>query len=343
MQRYLSQYGEHSYLRGQWREVLEQTRSAAAKLIGAEPEEIAFVKNTSEGLSFVANGIQWRSGDNIVVPSCEFPANVYPWMNLAQQGVEVRFAEPDGAEIPPAAIARAVNARTRLVAISAVQFATGFRADLAAIGRFCRDNGILFCVDAIQALGAFQINVRDMYIDFLSADAHKWLLGPEGIGIFYVRREILEQVRPAEVGWLSVVRHWDYENYDFTLKADARKFECGSYNVAGIYGLGGALELLHEVTIENISRRILDLTDRLVGGLRASGWRIVSPRGEGKSSGIVAATREGVDLGRVRETLLRDHRIVTSVRGGCLRISPHFYNSEDEIDFLVEVLGRIAV
>ncbi len=240
----------HAYLTGQWYAKADEARARAARLMSATAEEIAFVKNTSEGLAFVANGLEWKAGDEVLGTAVEYPANVYPWMNLARLGVKhVRVPERNG-RIDLDEFLSAVTLRTRMVALSHVQYASGFRSDLGRIGAFCRERGILFCVDAIQSLGILPVDVRAMNIDFLSADGHKWLLGPEGCGVFFCRRELIPSLRP-EVGWLNVVNALDYGNYDFTLRDDAKRFECGSYNIPGILALNASLKFASKKSARN--------------------------------------------------------------------------------------------
>jgi selenocysteine lyase/cysteine desulfurase len=318
---------------------IEQLRAVSARMINAAPDEIALVKNTSEGLATVANAIDWREGDRIVTTSIEFPANRYPWMEVSRRhGVELITVPP------PLTTERILEAtgqpRTRLLTISHVQYSTGQRHDVAALGDFCRDRGILFCVDAIQSVGVLPVDVRAMNIDYLSADGHKWLLGPEGAGIFFCRRELLAETRPALVGWMNVINHLDYAHYDYTLKPDARKFECGTHNVPGMLALKASVELLMEVGIDTIAARLKSLTERLAEGLRAKGYGLVSPRGEDEWGGIVSFTAKHMNAEGVAAELRADRRIELALRDGRLRASPHFYNTEQQIDRLVEALPR---
>lgn len=316
----------------------EYVRGQSAKLLNADPDEVTFVKNTSEGLAFVANGLHFSTGDNIITSAVEFPANIYPWMNLQSHGVRLKMIPEDHGRVPTERICEAIDGRTRVVAVSAVQFASGFRADLAELGRVCQEKGVLLCVDAIQALGCTPLDVRAMNIDFLSADAHKWLLGPEGCGIFFCRRELLRHLRPSTVGWLCMKHAEDFGHYQFEFRDDARRFDAGAYNLAGIFGLGGSLELLLEVGLENVWKRVKELTDRLVTGIREKGYRIISSRQPGESSGIVAFASDRHDPEHVRQHLKAEHRIIVAVRQNRLRASPHFYNTIEEMDHLIRVL-----
>ncbi|MFQ6048532.1 MAG: aminotransferase class V-fold PLP-dependent enzyme, partial [Phycisphaerae bacterium] len=257
MRAYIDHAERHAYLDSHWYRQADRVRQLAAKLINASPEEVTFVKNTSEGICLVANGLKWNTGDNVVTTAVEFPANIYPWMNLAAQGVHLKMVGEENGRIPLDKLIAAVDSRTRVVAISAVQYASGFRTDLAALGQACQEKGVLLCVDAIQALGVLPIDVRQMHIDFLSADGHKWLCGPEGAGIFFCRKELLGYVHPSQPGWMCMVNAEDYGNYQFEFRRDARRFDSGSYTIAGIFGLGGSLELLLQIGIEQVAHHVL--------------------------------------------------------------------------------------
>ena len=318
----------------------ERVRRLAAELIGAKADEVTFIKNTSEGINFVANGLTWKSGDNVVTTNVEFPSNMFAWRNLESRGVKVRMAMDEGGRIPLDRIVEAIDSRTRVVAISSVQWASGFRTDLATLGECCRQKGVFLCVDAIQSLGAMPIDVKGMHIDFLAADAHKWLCGPEGIGIFYVSKEIQGYLRPSCVGWMSVKEPWDFDRGVFELADSIHRYDSGSYNIAGIYALGGALEMLLEIGIDNICQRVLFLTDRLAEGVRDKGYRVVSSRNRTDASGILAFRSDVHDHRQIQKHLQAEHRLVIAVRKGRLRASPHFYNTEKEIDQLIETLPR---
>ena len=343
--RYAAQAESAAYIEAGWYRDVEQARARAARLINASPEEIALLKNTSEGLATVAAGIDWHPGDRIVTTAVEYPANIYPWMDLQNRlGVElVMVAEddmPDGSRAVPMdrILDAASHPRTRLLTLSHVQYASGQRHDLSAVGRFCRDRGILFCVDAIQSLGVLPVDVAAMNIDYLSADGHKWLLGPEGAGIFFCRRDLLPSTRPVLVGWMNVINAEDYGQYDFTLRNDARTFECGSWNIPGFLALGASLDLLLSTGIDAVAMRVRELTGRLVTGLRAAGHRVISPRTDNQDSGIVSFIVPRHDPKRILADLRRNHRIELALREGRLRASPHFYNTDQQIDRLLSAL-----
>lgn len=317
-----------------WAQQLVDIRHSCARLVNAAPDEIAFVKSTSHGLSIVAKGLDWKAGDNVVIYEKEFPSNIYPWLNLRKKGVEVKvIPSRDGMTLFDD-ITRLVDSRTRLLALSSVQFANGFRADLKRAGELCRSKNVLFCVDAIQSLGLVPMDVREFHIDFLSADGHKWLLGPEGIGIFYCRKELAEKLQPALIGWRCVKNEFDFDHPDFCLKSDASRFEEGSMNVLGIIGLGAALELLFEVRIENIKERVLGLGEIIIKETDKRGCAIHTPREREERGGNITFSGS-FDPAATRDAL-REQGIMVNARGGGLWVSPHFYNTAKELnDFFI--------
>lgn len=316
----------------EWSQRVRHVRTAAAQLVHSAPDEIAFIRSTSHGLSLVAEGLDWNVQDNVVVYEKEFPSNLFPWMHLKRKGVEVRLLPYRGGEIALEDIERTVDRKTRLLSISAVQFTNGFRMDLKRLGAFCKDKGILFCVDAIQGLGAIGLDVQECHVDFLAADAHKWLLGPEGIGIFYCRRGLAERLHPSLTGWKSVRNELSFEDPVFELKNDALRFEEGSLNLMGICGLGAALDMLLEIGMERVEKRVLDLGDHVMRRAGERGMNILTPQARDKRAGIVTITGAG-DPVRMRDELRRNG-IMVNVRLGGIRVSPHFYNTEEDIDRL---------
>jgi selenocysteine lyase/cysteine desulfurase len=317
---------------------LDDTRRQAARLIGAHKDEIAFTGSTSMGLAMVAAGLDWRAGDNVVCYREDYPANVYPWMALAARGVEVRFVETQHyGKVTVEDVARVVDERTRLVSLASVHFVSGWRLDVDAMGQFLRGRGILFCLDAIQSFGALRTSMR--HVDFAAADAHKWLLGPLGTAILCVRREHFERLRPVLVGWhTAACPDWIAQD-TLRLKPDARRYEPGSLNVAGIVGLRAALGLIEEVGIEAIEARVLALAGQVIAGVTARGYETVGANGGVGVSGGVSFTRAGADLNTMHVKLVQQN-IITSLRRlrdgrRCLRVSAHFYNSEREIEQLI--------
>jgi len=317
---------------------VERVRARAALLLHASADEIAFVKNTTEGLGIVAAGLDWQPGDEILSCDLEYPSNVYPWWSLHDRGVETQMLHGRDGRLPLAVIEQALQRpRVRLLALSSVEFGSGARNDLEAIGNLCRERGVLFCVDAIQSVGCFPIDVRGCGIDFLAADGHKWMLSVEGCGIFFCSKRVQELVTPRIVGWRSVRNNRDFDTYHMDLQPSAGRFEEGTPNTPGIFALGAAIDLLLELDVGAIAQRVLALTDRLVEGLRARGAEIRSPRGPGEASGIVSFAIPGqTPADTVRK--LRAQRIFVIERRGGVRASPHFYNSEDEIDRLLTAL-----
>jgi len=316
-----------------WYAEYDRLRAAAARLIGAQPNEIAILKNTSEGLSFVAEGFRWQRGDNVITTALEFPSNYTPWMWLARRGVESRVAA-----LPTVhAIEPLIDANTRIVSVSSVAFHNGFAADLDAIGELCARRNVLFCVDAIQSVGALPIDVRRSKIAFLAADGHKWMCGPEGAAIFYVAAEHRDLLDVVENGWTNIKRHGTFLECAVDLLPDSRRFEAGSLNTNDVYGARAAIELLLEIGIDDIAKEVIRIATRLADGLEEIGWQLGSPRPI--ASGIVGAIPPGVE-----PSLLRRHRkleengVVCAPREGMLRFSPHFYNDETEIDRVVDLL-----
>ena len=321
-----------------WMIGIEQSRKSFARLINAGTDEVAFVKNTSEGLSIVANGLDWKSGDNVVIPDIEFPANVYPWWNLKRLGVETRMVHAVEGRVLFDDLVKQVDARTRLISISSVECNSGFRCDLNRIGAFFKEKDILFCVDAIQSLGILTIDVKRDHIDFLSADGHKWMLSVEGLGGFYISREVLEKVYPVTVGWGNMVNATDYMNYEFIFRPDAQRFEEGSPNTMSIHAFGAALDLLLETGIENIEQRVMALGDTILEQLQRRGLNIYSSTRPEERSGNIAFVMNQ-DISRLYEWML-ENKVKLTVRDGLVRLSPHFYNSEEEILRFFDLLDK---
>ena len=321
----------------EWSRRAEATRDAAARLIGADRNEIALVPNTTAGIGLVAEGLDWRPGDNVVTLADEFPSNAYPWLNLASRGVETRRVPTENGRLDLDQLAAACDARTRIVSVSWVGYATGYRHDVERIAAIAHERGALMMLDAIQGLGAFPFDVRKTPIDFLAADGHKWMLGPEGAGIAYIRREHLERLRPLGVGWHSVVHSSDYTRIELDLKPSAARYEGGSQNMVGMLGFGASLDLLLELGCEQIAAAILDVTDRACERLEQIGAKIVSDRSPEHRSGIVAFELAGRDPLAVKKHCLT-RQVVLSCRAGRLRISPHAYNNEEDVDRLIGAL-----
>jgi len=325
------QFGSLHYDR--WLAVYAGLRGAAAKLVGGEANDIALVKNTSEGIATIAMGFDWRAGDKVVAFEEEFPANYYPWKRLEQKGVEVRWLSV----LDPLEKIDAACQGARMLAVSFVQYLSGYRVDLEALGEICRRRGCFFLVDAIQGLGAFPVDVRRCGIHALAADGHKWLLGPEGCGILYINAELRERVEPVEFGYTNVARYADYSTRNMTLRPDAGRYECGTLNTIGCYGLKAAIEFLLAVGVERIAPAVQALGDRISDGVRKKGYEVLGRRTPATGAGIVSFRKPGVESGLIVHQL-KQQRIVTANRGGWVRTSPHFYIRLEEIDRMLEEL-----
>ncbi len=342
---YAKQAETIAYVDAGWYTRAVQVKRAAARLINADSHrEIAFVPNTSTGLSLVANGLDYEPGDNVVITDVEYPANRYPWENLKRLGVELIEVrqDPDG-RINVKDVCDAVTDRTRVVSISHVQFASGHRIDLKPISDMAHLAGGYLCVDAIQSVGVLPVDVQAMGIDFLAADGHKWMLGPEGAGIFYCRQDLCQMLHPAVVGWMNMVDAENYGDYRFQFQPDARRFEPGSWNIPGIYGLGASIDLLLDVGIDNVWQQVDALTSRFCEGAAKKGYEIFSPRTDpNERSGIVifsAPERVGGPEGHRKIVHgLEQQKIIIALREGRLRVSPHFYNTVEQIDKVVDAL-----
>lgn len=319
-----------------WLNRIADVRALAARMLNAsDPDDVYFVPNTTHGIGVIAEGFPWNSGDNIVLASEEYPSNQYPWMNLESRGVEVRSIPSRGSRVDIDDIRAAMDSRTRVLTVSSVEFASGFRNDLDSLGGHCRERDIFFFVDAIQSLGVFPLDLQKTPIDALSADGHKWLLGPEGAGIGYIRREWIERLHPIGVGANSVIQPHAFTTIDFKLKPHAGRWEGGAYNVPGITALGASLELLLNVGIPEIGHRVLGLTDYLCDRASAVGWKVFSSREPGENSGIVSLlhpTRSAADVMK----RCRAAGAIVNNRADRVRVSPHAYNNEDEIDRFLE-------
>jgi len=329
-------YGARDYPR--WIGSEARLREQLRTLIGARSsDDIALVKNTSEGLSFVAQGLPWRPGDNVITTSQEFPSNRIVWESLQGQGVEVRVADIAGPD-PEATLLALADSGTRLLAVSAVQYASGLRMDLERLGRECRRRGILFVVDAIQSLGVATMDVEAFCIDFLAADGHKWMCGPEGIGVFWCRPQLRERLRLFEYGWHMVEDMGDYERRDWVPASSARRFECGSPNMVGIHGLQASLSLLLEVGIPRIEAEVAERVNAIAERCRREGWLLLSPAEPERRAGILTLRHPRVPATVLFEQL-RAQGVVCALRGGGVRLSPHFYTPYDAI---TKALNTIA-
>jgi cysteine desulfurase / selenocysteine lyase len=321
---------------------IARTRRACATLLGAQADEIALLGPTSLGLSLFANGLDWAPGDEVLCYQDDYPANVYPWLALERLGVRLRYLQPAKlGEITPELVVASLTPQTKLVALASCNFLTGYRIDHDAIGRLLRERGVLFSLDAIQTLGAFATTVE--HVDFLSADAHKWLLGPMAAGIVYVKRAHFEKLRPTLLG------AWNIQSPQFITQAEirfvdsAQRYEPGVLNTPGIYGMLAAIEMLLEIGIETVSERILHLRQRLADGVAERGFEVLSPMSGPNRSGIVTfrhpekPTKPFFDA-LTQNRIIASHRFDRSGRD-YLRLSPHFYNTDAEMDRVLEILS----
>jgi len=322
--------------------LLTDTRKLAAELIHAKPEEIALVGPTSLALSLIANGLNFRKHDNVLVYFDDYPSNVYPWMTLADRGVEVRFLNIRAlGRLRVTDIMGQVDEQTKMVAIASCHYLTGWRVELEELGRQLRSKNILFCVDGIQTLGAFPTTVE--YIDFLAADAHKWLLGPCSAGIMYVRKELQDRLMPTVYGWHNVKNPNFVAQERMVFRADARRYEAGTNNLVGIAGLHASLKLIDEIGVENIGRELLRKRAYLVPKLQAKGYTVMyADAPPQNSSGIVTFHKPDTDLAALQKTLA-EAGVQISLRTDrqgqhYLRVSPHFYNTDAELEQMLKLL-----
>lgn len=322
-----------------WLSVKEQARQRLASLLGARPEQVAFMRNTSDSLSTVANGLRWEPGDNIVTFRHEFPSNVYPWLRLRNAlGVEVRMCGERNGQVDLDEFCRLVDHNTRVMAISHVQFASGFRADLQRLSAVARRHDALLVADVIQSLGVIPIDVEKELIDVAAGAGHKWLLTPEGVGFLYLSDRARERIQPTLVGWVSVVNPEDYENFDQPWNRGTLAWETGTGPAALIHGLNASLELLERFDTAPVADYLEQLTDYLCEQLESKDYDIVSSRVKGEKSQIVCIKhRHGLSSMSLYHQL-QEKNIVTAPRGDRLRIAPHFYNNRNDIDALIQAL-----
>lgn len=309
--------------------IFSGTKEMLAKLINSEPDRISFCDNTTNGLNIIAQGLKWNKGDRVLLNDIEFPANVYPFLNLKEYGVEVDFVKSNNGIVSAEAIIDAIKPETKLVSISFVQFLTGYKADLELLGRVCRQKGIIFCVDAIQGLGALKLDVEKMYIDYLSCGTQKWMLGLQGLAFIFITKELQKRVHPKYTGWLSVENAWNLLDYKLELRQDAEFIYNGTLNTLGIYALNASLKLFFDAGIDEIENRVIENSSLLISELQESGFApILAGQSKKYLSGIVSFKHEKAD-----EILkyLNANNVSCAVREGIVRFSPHYYNTGEEI------------
>jgi cysteine desulfurase/selenocysteine lyase len=331
-------YGSRRY--PEWIATESKLKQQLQQLINAPScEEIALLKNTSEALSVVAYGLPWTSGDNVVITNQEFPSNRVVWESLRKYGVTTRAAVISGGDSPEVAILDSLDERTRLLSVSAVQYASGLKLDLSILGAACRERGILFCVDAIQSLGAMQFDVQACQADFAMADAHKWMLGPEGIALFYCRQAIMEQLDLKQYGWHMLEDFNNFDNRDWAPASSARRFECGSPNMTGIHALHASMTLILETGMDAIETLVLDNTRFMIDYLkqRTDRFQLISPATEHRLAGIVTFRPLHESPEALFESLQREN-VICALRSGGIRFSPHFYTPRKRLFKALELL-----
>jgi len=326
----------------QWNDNLQNLRQQFAELIGCAPGEICLVPNTTSGLNLIAEGFPFNSGDNIITAEGEFPSNLFPWLNQQRRGVEVRVVprRADG-EVVVSDLIQHIDSSTRLVAVSWVGYASGYRIDLDELVAQSHQRGVLVCLDAIQGLGMFPLDLARTPVDFLAADGHKWLLGPEGAGIAMIRQEHLDTIRPSNVGWSSVKHPHNYSDPKFELRSDAARFESGSANMLGAAGLSASVQMFLDVQRVHgrgaIRQRVLDQVAVLEQKLSRRGATTQLAEQPRHRSGIVNFSLPGTEPNDIRTRAVQAG-VVLSCRGGGVRASLHVYNNDEDLDRLVDVL-----
>jgi cysteine desulfurase / selenocysteine lyase len=324
-----------------WMEIETELRRRLAQLINSPSiGDIALLKSTSEGLSVIAHGLQWRNSDNIVSIAQEFPSNRIVWQSLEPMGVEVRLLDLDGEKDPEEALTRLCDDNTRLLAVSSVQYASGYRMQLDKLGSFCRERQILFVVDAIQSLGALPFDVTMTLADVVVADGHKWMLGPEGVALFYCRESLRERLQLHQYGWHMLEDAWDFERTRWQPALDARRFECGSPNMLGIHALNASLGLLLEVELETVASQIEQTCDTIIEQVDTSGFELLTPRDRLRRAGIVTFRVPDVDNVRLQQQLM-EKGVICANRGGGIRFSPHFYTPNKLISHAFTRLDKL--
>ena len=330
--------GSRNY--NEWLKAEQRLRESLRSMINARStDEIALLKSTSEGLSVIAYGLDWRAGDNIITAAEEFPSNRIVWESLRDFGVEIRLADLESNISPEQALIERMDENTRLLSISSVQYTSGRRMDLQTLGAACKANGTLFCVDAIQSIGALQFDVEHIQADFVAADGHKWMLGPEGLALFYCRQEHLPRLKLRQFGWHMVQNHADFDAMTSWQPAtSARRFECGSPNMLGIHALLASLDVLEAVNMAEVERGVLNNARYLMDNLpQIPDVELLTPDTEGRYGGIVTFRINGVESNTLYR-YLQQHKVVCAQRGGGIRFSPHFYTERQKLDRLLELV-----
>ena len=316
-------------------------RQQIAELINApSADDVALLKNTSEALSVVASGIDWRAGDTVIISSEEFPSNRIVWQALADSGVKLIQVDLHQNHPPEEALLAAVDNTTRLIAISSVQYSTGLRLNLEILGQFCKKNNILFCVDAIQSIGALEFDVQTIHADFVMADGHKWMLGPEGLGLFYCRADLRDQLKLHQYGWHMTEDYLNFVDQHWEPAHSARRFECGSPNMLGIHALSASLSLHQEIGMKIIESLVLEKSQLLFDAINASNnLGLITDSSKGRYGGIVTFRHNSGNHQKLYETLMGEN-VMCALRGGGIRYSPHFYTPDDKLLRAVEIADK---
>jgi len=324
-------------------ELSNRIRKDFSTLIHTTQDRIAIVKNTTDGLILLARGLSWEKGDNIILYKNEFPSNVYPWYDLKFLGVDVKFIDTKLGRVTPDDLEAIITKKTKLISVSWVQYSSGYRNDLKELADWCHDRNILLAVDAMQGLGALDLNVENTGIDFLSTGTAKWLLGPHGIGSIYITKELQDKLHPPHLGWHSRNDKMNFHDYDQPLKSDASRFEFATQFSLGIWAFTGAIELLLESGSAEIENRIIDLSDYLVSGLNDIGLKVISDRSiRAVKSGIVYVSHPNKNNNEKIYNRLAELRVSISLRNNKLRISPHFYNTHAEVDKFLNIIESMS-
>jgi len=329
-------FGATHYL--EWLKVDKALRERLARLINANSyRDIALSKSTSEALSIIAYGLTWEEGDEIIITNQEFPSNRIVWESLADKGVSVKVANIDSTD-PVDAIAAEISSQTKLISVSSVQYASGLKLDITKLGTLCSDNNILFCVDAIQSLGAIPFDLAENNADFVVADGHKWMMGPEGLALFYVKPKIRESLTLNQFGWHMVANRGDYTREEWDLAPDATRFECGSPNTLGIHALNASLSLIDELGIEFIQNKLNENINYLVTLLKSvPKIKILSSSLEENMAGIITFEISGISSDKLYQYLM-SNGVICANRGGGVRFSPHFYTPKSVMDRAIELV-----
>ena len=319
----------------------EEAKNILAELINCEPSRIAFVDNTSNGINIIAQGVNLKKGDRILLNDIEFPANVYPFLNLLRNGIEIDFVKSNNGIVSAEDIINSVGDKTKLISVSFVQFLSGYKVNLEKIGECCKEKGIIFSVDAIQGLGALKLDVKKCNIDFISCGTQKWLLGLQGLGFIYVSDELQEKLEPKYVGWLSVKNAWNLLDYNLKLRSSAERFQNGTVNTFGVYALNASLGLFKEYGFENIEKRVTENSLYFVKELTNIGYNpLLKNLTEENLSGIVSIKN---DKGKEVFEELEKQNVTAAFREGIIRFSPHFYNTKEEIDMVISKLKEVMI